>query len=168
MTINAQGFRYALEPLRARQAWRVDQALASLGRAAQRVTLANCALDEHRDRLEAQQQVRRLETVASLINPALHRAALGWLAWSLAGLEKAQLELDMLRVARDEARTVWQVQQSKLAVLDAHRTSELSLFQRSALSRAATQADSYWLARRSHQAAAESSFTAPSGLGVTI
>lgn len=160
MTADAQGFRYTLEPMRARQAWRVDQALAKLGLAAHRLLQAKLARDEHLGRLETQHQVCLLGSTASTINPALHRAELTWLARSRAELEQTQRELEILSMASSAARAVWQAQQSKLAVLDEHRTSELNEYQRNELSRTAKQADSDWLNRRSHESAAGSSFKA--------
>lgn len=165
MTADAQGFRYTLEPLRARQAWRVEQALAKLGLAAHRVLQAKRELDVHLARLETQHQVCLLESAASTVNPALHRAALGWLAQSRAELEQTQRELEALSTASSAARQFWQAQQSKLAVLDEHRTSELSEYQRNELSRTAKQADSDWLNRRSHELAAGSSFRVPLKFG---
>lgn len=150
--VDVRGFAYALEPVRLRQRWRVDKAMADLGRAERTLGEAEAALETARQLRDA----AAAEAAAGMrrkLDPADHRRTLAYLSsltQQAVGLER---ERDTKLQLCGECRRVCLSQQLRLEALTAHKDDALSEYATELRQRDAIEQDRDWLARAPGRAA---------------
>jgi len=146
MTIDHRGFRYALEPMRRRQAWQLEALESRLTRANQEVAAAAEQLLASKRHLEVQHgQV--LVAATRGLDPACQRRSLWWLAQLREQIALAQTELKALQATCCQLQVEYVTQRNKRDAIEQHRADCLAAYAQTEQNRQASVADVDWLAR---------------------
>ena len=144
--VDVRGFAYALEPLRQRQRWQLDAALASLADAQHELDITEKQLLQLRQAHDA--QARALSDAAMRrLDADAHRRTLAYLAQSRERAVRLEIEHNRQRETRDERRRDCVARQLRLDGLEQHRRDTLAEFANEARRRQANEHDREWLAR---------------------
>lgn len=143
--VDVRGFSYALEPLRQRQRWQLDAALAALARAQRALDATEARLSQLHEAHDAQARALS-EAVMRRLDASAHRRALTYLAHLRERAAQLEIERNRQRDARDEQRRDCVARQLRLDGLEQHRQDTLNEFADDARRRQANEQDRDWLA----------------------
>lgn len=150
MIVDLRRFNYPFEPLVRQQQWKLDLALARLGKAQAALTRAREHLEELRELHRAGSRAAA-ERLTQHCDPAGHTRSLLWLAQLRTSILEAEHRVEELRRERTLHRAECMARQNKLDLLAFHRKESLSEFGKEELNRMAAESDREWLARSSHR-----------------
>lgn len=144
--IDARGFVYALEPVRQRQEWRLDKAMAALAQAQKR--LAETEVKMTKLMASHDEQAQRLsQALVQRLDPAAHRRSLAYLTDLRGQWHQADVLGKEQRAECDALRALCLQEQVRLEGLTQHKEDALLQYGDEARQRSLTEQDRDWLAR---------------------
>lgn len=147
MPTDLRGFEYALEPLRQRQQWRVDELLRALARLQKSIVETESGLE--RLRAQYKDQSRAAADAAKMrLDVNAHRQGLRWLTALQARMQEENAKLQDLLRGRAEVQAAYVTQQQKLDAMDQHRDDCIADYALEQSQRVSAQADQDWIMRQ--------------------
>ena len=147
MPTDLRGFEYALEPLRQRQQWRVDELLRALARLQKSIVETESGLERLRAQYKDQSRAAS-DAVKMRLDVNAHRQGLRWLTALQARMQEENAKLQDLLRGRAEVQAAYVTQQQKLDAMDQHRDDCIADYALEQSRRASAQADQDWIMRR--------------------
>ena len=147
MPADLRGFEYALEPLRQRQQWRVDELLRALASLQRSVVETETGLEQLRAQYKDQSRAAA-DAAKMRLDVNAYRQGLRWLTALQAAMQEENTKLQALLEERAEVHAAYVTQQQKLDAMDQHRDDCIADYALEQSRRASAQADQDWIMRR--------------------
>ena len=147
MPTDLRGFECALEPLRQRQQWRVDELLRALARLQKSIVETESGLERLRAQYKDQSRAAS-DAVKMRLDVNAHRQGLRWLTALQARMQEENAKLQDLLRGRAEVQAAYVTQQQKLDAMDQHRDDCIADYALEQSRRVSAQADQDWIMRQ--------------------